>query len=166
MDAIRPTTESAGTPTLIQGTQASPDLLKILLRWKWLPILGSAIGATLGYLYFVQLAPQYKATAQVQVVTPGKEINITTFNNGLADGSVSKSDELVVIQSPLVLRNAVELGSLTQHCELSTLSAEQIVQKLRSPKLLDVRSGTKDASSNIINIGVTTENADLSVEIV
>jgi len=46
------------------------------------------------------------------------------------------------------------------------MSAEQIVQKLRNPKLLDVRSGTKDANSNIINIGVTTENADLSVEIV
>lgn len=166
MDAVKPISESTGSPTLMHGTQASPDLLKILLRWKWLPILGSAIGATLGYLYFVQQAPQYKASAQVQVVTPGKEINITTFNNGLVDAANTKGDELVVLQSPLVLRNAVELGSLTQHRELAGLSAEQIVQKLRNPKLLDVRSGTKDANSNIINIGVTTENADLSVEIV
>jgi len=160
--------ESAGTPTLVQGTQASPDLLKILLRWKWLPILGSAIGATLGYLYFSQQLPQYKATAQVQVVTPGKEINITTFNSGLADGSVAKGDELVVVQSPLVLRNAVELGSLGQYNHSLVLGKtnEQIVQWLRNPKLLDVRSGTKDVNSNIINIGVTTENAELSVEIV
>jgi len=153
MDAIRPTTESAGTPTLIQGTQASPDLLKILLRWKWLPILGSAIGATLGYLYFVQQAPLYKATAQVQVVTPGKEINITTFNNGSVDGANSKGDELVVLQSPLVLRNAVELGSLTQHRELSGLTAEQIVQKLRNPKLLDVRSGPKTQVATLSTSG-------------
>jgi polysaccharide biosynthesis transport protein len=166
MDAIRPMSESAGTPTLTPGTQASPDLLKILLRWKWLPILGSAIGATLGYLYFIQQVPQYKASAQVQVVTPGKEINISTFNNGVMDGSVAKSDELIVLQSPLVLRNAVELGNLAQHRKLSGLSAEQIVQKLRNPKLLDVRSGTKDVNSNIINISVTTEDADLSIEIV
>ncbi len=158
--------ESAGTPTHMQATPASPDLVKILLRWKWLPILGSAIGATLGYLYFVQQAPQYKASAQIQVVTPGKEINITAFNNGVAEATGSKSDELVVLQSPLVLRNAVEQGNLAQNRKLSGLSNEQIVQKLRSPKLLDVRLGTKDAGSNIINIGVTTDDADLSVEIV
>ncbi len=164
MDANRPFSES-GTPMLTQGTPASPDLVKILLRWKWLPILGSAIGATLGYLYFGQQAPQYKAVAQVQVVTPGKEINISAFNNGQFVEQ-SKNDELVVVQSPVVLRNAVEIGGLTQHRKLAGLSAEQIVARLRNPKLLDVRLGSKDANSNIINIGVTTDDADLSGEIV
>ena len=164
MDANRPFSES-GTPTLTQGAPASPDLVKILLRWKWLPILGSAIGATLGYLYFGQQAPQYKAIAQVQVITPGKEINISAFNNGQFVEQ-SKSDELVVVQSPVVLRNAVELGGLTQHRKLSGLSADQIVAKLKNIKLLDVRLGSKDANSNIINIGVTTDDADLSGEIV
>ena len=164
MDANRPFSESS-TPVLSQGTPASPDLVKILLRWKWLPILGSAIGATLGYLYFVQQAPQYKATAQVQVVTPGKEINISAFNNGQFVEQ-SKNDELVVVRSPVVLRNAVEIGGLAQHRKLSGLSAEQIVATLRNPKLLDVRLGSKDANSNIIDIGVTTDDADLSGEIV
>ena len=165
MDAIRPMSESAGPPpALIQTAPASPDLVKILLRWKWLPILGSAIGATLGYLYFVQQAPQYKATAQVQVVTPGKEINISTFNNG-ADIR-SRSDELVVVQSSAVLLEAVKIGQLDQARELAGYSPEQIVQKLRNTKLLDVRLGSKDTNSDIINIGVTTDNAELSGEIV
>ncbi len=156
--------EIGGTPTLAQGTTTSPDLVKILMRWKWLPILGSAIGATLGYLYFGQQAPQYKAIAQVHVITPGKEINISTFNNNGVESS--RGDELVIVQSPVVLRNAVELGGLTQHRKLSGLSAEQIVQKLRNPKLLEVRLGSKDTNSNIINIGVTTDDAELSGEIV
>ena len=165
MDAIRTMSESAGPPpALTQAVQASPDLVKILLRWKWLPILGSAIGAILGYLYFGQQAPQYKATAQVQVISPGKEINISAFNNG-ADIR-SRSDELVVVQSSVVLRNAVDLGSLTQHRKLAGRSAEQIVQMLRHPKLLDVRLGSKDTNSDIINIGVTTDDAELSGEIV
>ncbi len=163
MDAIRPISESAGIPSLTQSTPSSPDLVKILLRWKWLPILGSAIGATLGYLYFGQLAPQYKAIAQVQVITPGKEINISTFNNG--QDVRSRGDEIVVVQSSAVLRLAVEIGTLTANRELAGLSEEQIVQKLRNPKLLDVRLGSKDTNSDIINIGVTTDNADLSGEI-
>lgn len=150
---------------LTQGLPASPDLVKILLRWKWLPILGATIGATVGFLYFKQLPPQFKAVAQVQVVTPGKEINISAFGNGQFEQQ-SKNDELVVVQSPAVLRNAVELGGLTQVKGLSGLSAEQIVQMLRNPKLLDVRLGSKDSNSNIINIGVTTDDPELSGEIV
>jgi len=150
---------------LTQGTTASPDLLKILLRWKWLPILGSVIGATVGYLYFTQLPPQYKAIAQVQVVTPGKELNISAFNNGQFV-EPSKNDELVVVQSPVVLRNAIELGGLAQVKGLSGKTTEQIVEYIKKPKLLDIRLGSKDITSNIINIGVTTHDADLSSEIV
>ncbi len=168
MDAIRPTSESVGTPTLAQGTPASPDLVKILLRWKWLPILGSAIGATLGYLYFVQIAPTYKATAQVQVVAPPKEIPISTFDNKM--DSRSRGDELVIVRSSNVLRRAVEIGQLTQAQKgmIAGKSADDIVNMLRNPysKMLEVKLGSKDVNSDIVDISVTTDNADLSVEIV
>ena len=168
MDAIRPTSESVGTPTLAQGTPASPDLVKILLRWKWLPILGSAIGATLGYLYFVQIAPTYRATAQVQVVAPPKEIPISTFDNKM--DSRSRGDELVIVRSSNVLRRAVDIGQLTQTQKgmLVGKSADEIIRMLRNPssKMLEVRLGSKDVNSDIVDINVTTDNADLSVEIV
>ena len=164
MDAIRNTIESAGTPTLAQSS--SPDLVKILLRWKWLPILGSAIGTTLGYLYFVQLPPQYKATAQVQVDSPPKEIPISNFNTNV--DTRSRGDELVIIKSMAVLRNAVERGQLTQNRKLAGKSADEIIGMLKSPtsKMLEVRLGSKDLNSNILDISVTTEDADLSADIV
>ena len=166
MDAIRNTSESAGIPTLTQGTPTSPDLLKILIRWKWLPILGSLIGATVGYLYFGQLAPLYKATAQVQVVAPPKEIPISTFDSRM--DTRSRGDELVVVKSSSVLMNAIEVGHLTQHRQLLGKSAPEIVAMLKDPrsKMLDVRLGSKDLNSDIIDISVTTDNADLSGEIV
>ena len=166
MDAIRNTSESAGIPTLTQGTPTSPDLLKILIRWKWLPILGSVIGATVGYLYFGQLAPLYKAKAQVQVVAPPKEIPISTFDSRM--DTRSRGDELVVVRSSAVLSKAVELGHLTQNRQLLGQSAAEIVFKLQDPrsKMLDVRLGSKDLNSDIIDISVTTDSADLSVEIV
>jgi len=168
MDAMRPTSDSVGTPTLAQGTPASPDLVKILLRWKWLPILGSAIGATLGYLYWVQIAPTYRATAQVQVVAPPKEIPISTFDNK-NDGR-SRGDELVIVRSSAVLRQAVDIGQLTQNQKgmLAGRSADDIVKMLRNPysKMMEVRLGSKDVNSDIVDINITTDKAELSVEIV
>ena len=159
--------ESAGPPpALTQAASASPDLVKILLRWKWLPILGSAIGAILGYLYFGQLAPQYNATAQVQVVAPPKDIPISTFNSPI--DTRSRGDELVVVKSSVVLRNAVEIGQLTQRRKLAGKSAEEIVQMLHNPlsKMLVVKLGSKDLNSDIIDISVTTDDAELSADIV
>ena len=126
MDAIRNTSESAGIPTLAQGSTASPDLVKILLRWKWLPILGSVIGAIVGYLYFVQLSPQYKATAQVQVVAPPKDIPIASLDSRMDNRS--RGDELVVVRSSSVLRSAVEQGQLTQKRKLAGKSADEYIR--------------------------------------
>lgn len=167
MEANRPTSENSGIPILAQqNAQAAPDLLKILIRWKWLPILGSAIGATLGYLYFVQQAPRYKATAQIQVVAPPRDTPISTFDT--RDGGRSRGDEIVVVKSSSVLRNAVEIGRLTEEKGLAGKSAEEIILMLRDPalKMLDVRLGSKDINSDIIDISVTTENGQLSAAIV
>ena len=165
MDAIRNTPDNSTIPTLGQGTPASPDLIKILLRWKWLPILGSAIGATLGYLYFVQLSPQYRATAIVQVDAPPVEIPMNNFSNRVEQ---SRSDELVVVKSERVLKKAVEIGQLTQNPKLAGQSAQDIVKMLEDPKskMLEAKLGSKDINSNIIEISVTTEVADLSSDIV
>ncbi len=166
MDAIRNTSESAGIPTLAQGSTPSPDLVKILLRWKWLPILGSVIGALLGYLYYVQLPPQFKASALVQVVAPPKDIPIANLDARMDNRS--RGDELVVVRSSSVLRFAVEQGQLAQKRKLAGKSAEEIVTMLRDPKtrILDVRLGSKDLNSDIVEISVTTDDAELSGEIV
>jgi capsular exopolysaccharide synthesis family protein len=145
-----------------QQAPSSPDLIKILIRWKWLPILGSLIGATVGSLYFGQLAPKYKAIAQVQVVSPAREIPINNMDRG---SEHSRGDEVVVVQSSVVLNQAVELGRLTQHRKLVGKSAEEIVRMIRMPKVLEVKLGSNDLNSDILKIGVTTDDAELSGEI-
>ena len=164
MDAIRPYQDGTPIPVPHHQPTASPDLVKILLRWKWLPILGTILGATIGFLVFCQIAPKYKAIAQVQVVTPGKEVPINSMDRG-SETFNSKADELVVIQSPVVLAHAVEIGHLTQHRRFIGKSTEDIVRMLRRPKVLDVKQGTTDTNSDIIKIGVTTDDPELSGEI-
>ncbi len=56
-------------PVDAPAPQASQfDIVQILWRWKWLPILGSILGAGLGFLYFSQQPATYQAHAMVQVV--------------------------------------------------------------------------------------------------
>ncbi len=149
-----------------QKTLTRPSRLKRLLGWLVLPVFGSVVGAALGCFYFVQVPPLYKATAQIQIVNPPKEIPISTFDSRMDNRS--RDDELVIVRSSAVLTKAVELGHLTQHRQLLGKSAAEIVFMLKDPrsKMLDVRLGSKDLNSDIIDIGVTTDNADLSAEIV
>lgn len=169
MDAIRPFQDGPSTPPPVQQQTAptNPDLVKILIRWKWLPILGSIVGATAGFLYFSQLPQKYKAVAQIQVVVPAKEVAINnTFNQQLMHDTRSRSDELNVVSSEAVLTKAVEKGRLVDHPQLQGKSSEQIVKWLRTPKLIDAKLGSNDLNSDIIKIGVTTNNASLSGDLV
>lgn len=163
---VRPSPDSPSIPTLMpQSGPASPDLVKILLRWKWLPILGSLIGATLGFLYWGQLPEKYKAVAQIQVVSPNAMIPISQTYGQQLD-SKSRSDELAVIKSSAVLKKAIELGRLTQHRKLVGKSEDDIVRWLLTPKLLEAKLGSNDLNSDILRIGVTTNDAELSSDVV
>ena len=166
MDESRAMLNSAGMPkqeqqkTLIRHSRA-----KRLLGWLVITVFGSSVGAALGYVNFSQLSPLYKATAQIQIVNPPKEIPNSNFDSGV--GTRSGWDELAVVRSSAVLTYAVEVGRLTQHPQLSGKSTAEIVQMLKDPKtqMLAVRLGSQDLNSDIINISVTTGNADLSAEI-
>ncbi|HUP78641.1 MAG TPA: Wzz/FepE/Etk N-terminal domain-containing protein, partial [Pirellula sp.] len=74
MDEIAKT--SAVDSGILSSSHDTGGIGKVLLRWMWLPILGSVIGAAIGVAYVVQLPNQYKATAQVQVISPPTEILI------------------------------------------------------------------------------------------
>ncbi len=165
MDESKAMLDSAGLPnTDQQKTQIRDSRVKRSLGWLVLTVFGSVVGATVGYVNFIQLPPLYKATAQIQIVHPAKEIPIASFDR--MDTRLF-ADELVVVRSSAVLTTAVELGGLSQHRGLSGKSAAEIVRMLKDPKtkMLDVRLGSHDRKSDIIVISVTTGNADLSAAI-
>ncbi len=54
---------------VISGEQQGFDILKVLWRWKWLPIIGAMIGTGVGYLYFSKQPAEYQASALVQVIS-------------------------------------------------------------------------------------------------
>ena len=131
-----------------------------------LPLMGALIGAFISYMIFVQLEPQYKATAVVQNVLDPKAKSI---ENGDSQNYLrSRGDSLVIVKTTAVLQLAVEMGQLTQNRKLAGKSTEEIVNMLKNSRtgVLTVRLASQDINSNIFEISATTNDAELSAEIV
>jgi polysaccharide biosynthesis transport protein len=160
MDATQNTKEIQAPP---QGNpqSGSPDIVRVLWRWKWLPILGGAIGLTVGYLYYNQQPPQYQASALVNVDTPGLK-KLPIDGGGTFLGKPSLTDELIYIRSDAVLLNAVDAGKLTQNRKLAGRTKQEIAGWLKQGDVLNARFANKDASTNVIQVSVTTDDAELS----
>ncbi len=80
------------------GNQA-PDLLAMIWRWKWLPVLGTLLGLAVGLLVWVQMPPQFLAVARIQVVTPrGTDLPFTALDDGNS-AITNRADDVLIIQS-------------------------------------------------------------------
>jgi succinoglycan biosynthesis transport protein ExoP len=158
MDAVRSPIES-NIPASAAQPPAGPDLLKLLWRWKWLPILGAAIGMTIGYLFYGQARPQYRASALVQVETRKKHIPMDN-NNGQMDMGSPINDELLLIKSMTVLQNTIELGKFSSHRRLASMSPEALIVYLK--KNITAKLGSTDPNTTVMSISVTTDEAELS----
>ncbi len=144
----------------------SPDLVAMLWRWKWLPILGAFLGAIVGLFVWVQSPPQFLALARIQVVTPGGS-NIPMVNLDWQDGGViGRTDDVVIMQSHVVIRNAIEIGRLSSNSKLAEMSPDDLIGFVRSKDRLTVRPGTKEAATNIIDVQFRCDDAELAAEVV
>lgn len=93
------------------------DFVRVLWRWKWLPILGAVIGAGVGYMFFTKAPERYQSFALVQVVSsvaPSTGMNYELYDPDKVAVYRSKTDEARVIKSHKVLSNAIEAGNLTK----------------------------------------------------
>lgn len=149
-------------PTNQQQAQG-PDIVKLLWRWKWLPILGGAIGLTVGYLVYNQRPPQYQAYALLNVESPGMR-QLPLDAGGMYVTPKGISDELIVIRSSRVLDKAIKLGSLNNHPKLAGKSSQEILEWLKDEDILDAKMASKDSDTNVIQISITTDDAELSAK--
>ncbi|MFN9641344.1 MAG: Wzz/FepE/Etk N-terminal domain-containing protein, partial [Pirellula sp.] len=146
MDAIRSPIET-NIPAPAAQPAAGPDLLKLLWRWKWLPILGAAIGMTIGYLFYGQARPQYRASALVQVETRKKIVPMDINGNQMDVGSPI-NDELLLIKSVTVLENTIALCKFSSHRRLASMSPEALINYLK--KNITAKLGSTDPNTTVM----------------
>jgi polysaccharide biosynthesis transport protein len=109
------TDQSPLDPTLSSNQQGF-DLVKVLWRWKWLPILGALIGSGVGHMYYSKLPQQYQSTALIQVVSPIPILTKPEMYDGSKVGTWGSSgDESRAIRSQKVLELAVKVGNLEKN---------------------------------------------------
>ncbi|MCR9296505.1 MAG: polysaccharide biosynthesis tyrosine autokinase [bacterium] len=150
------------------SAQSSFDIVQILWRWKWLPILGSIIGAGLGYLYFSKQPAEYIAEALVQVANalPSTSPRGPIYDPNEVIATASRADESMVIRSQKVLRLAVNKGRLTEQPYFAEYTADDIVAELMGTDDLVIEPADKDDNTTLILISYISEDADLAALVV
>ncbi|HBE71761.1 MAG TPA: hypothetical protein DDW52_26760 [Planctomycetaceae bacterium] len=160
----QPSPVPGGAPEA-QSEGSNFDFVQILWRWKWLPILGSIVGACLGFLYFSRLPETFEAAARVQVIS---SIPAPVKNPYFSGGQeVNRIDESMIIRSQAVLRLAVSLGRLGEQPEFVGLASEDIVSALQdvgSP--LVIEPADKDDQTTLIRIAYVSEDAETAAKVV
>ena len=140
------------------------DILKVLWRWKWLPILGAMIGIGVGYLYFSKQPAEFQAVALVQVVSSlPPATRIQQYES--PEMAITRNDESMVIKSQAVLKLAVERGRLTEQPALRGQSADMIAGMLSGSSLI-VQPAAKDANTTLIQISYKCNDAELAAAVV
>ncbi len=140
------------------------DILQILWRWKWFPIIGSLFGTVFGVLNFVRQKPVFESVALIQVVYPHADASGIDTINGTGPDTVrgqSRLDESRIIMSERVIDMAIQLSELQKHPKLSHMSGEVLRAWIKSPAHLVVQPAGRDASTALIEIRFKSSDADV-----
>lgn len=117
-------------------------------RYARFVVISGIVGAIAGYLWLLFQSPVFRSTARVQVVDQG----IPRGAEATSYYGASLSDEVFVIRSERVLRQAVELGDLHQTPRFHRLSPEAIASTLNRSETLVVAPGASEMRTNVIEI--------------
>ena len=144
------------------------DIIQVLWRWKWLPVLGSIIGAGLGYLYFTKQSKTYRAEALVQVANslPSPPTRGDYYDPNEVIAANTRSDESLIIRSQKVLEKAVASGQLTDKGIFVGSSVDSIVEELQGTPDLVIEPAAKDANTTLIHIAYVCTDPELAATVV
>lgn len=153
-------------PANLVEPQQGFDIVKVLWRWKWLPILGSVLGTVLGYLYYSKQPAQYQAMALVQVID-SSPVPVQAFETNKVS-NMNTMDESLVIRSEAVMQLAVELGQLTDLPSMKAegLNAKGVMFQLLESKNLFIEPAAKDAKTTLIEIGYICNSEEEAARVV
>jgi polysaccharide biosynthesis transport protein len=127
-------TSVAGPEAAAVEPHQSIDILKILWRWKWLPVLGALIGGGTGYMFFTKLPEQFESIALIQVTSNvPASTDIDLYDADKVGFFTNRGDESRAIKSTKVLGLAVQVGKLSKH--FPEMADDEIISELRDPDI-------------------------------
>ncbi|MBC7820243.1 MAG: polysaccharide biosynthesis tyrosine autokinase, partial [Planctomycetaceae bacterium] len=136
------------TPTTDEAPPREFDFVQIANQYKWFLLMGLLGGLALGQVAFNRLGPEYNAVAQILVSRQAQVPARESLTQSLQ--SEGRGEHVAVIDSPLIVGEAIERGKLN---ELPTLqrSSDPVEDILEG---LDVKrtAGQDNSTLNVIEI--------------
>lgn len=153
-------------PAGMHHEMPSFDYVGMLWRRKWLLMFGALLGMGMGYLWYTKQPPIYQSTAEVQIVTPNTTKNMPIEGFELQSNSNPLADEIRVIRSELVLRDAAQMGDLSKTKTFSGMSNDQIASILSSSGSLSLNPVNGNMGGNVITVSFSCNDPNESRRIV
>ena len=132
-------------------SRMDPDLPRRLTRSARIVVLGGMVGAMAGCLWLLSQAPTFRSAAQMQVVGQGNARGAEAIETAEGYGS-PLSDEVFVIRSERILRQAAEIGELDQTVPFFGQTYEEIASALKRSEALVVTPVAADVRTNVIRV--------------
>ena len=98
-----------GPPSQQAGKDPSGGIWGMILRRKWLIVLGVIVGLGFGYLQYSRIKPVYQSSAQLLLVTSQTEAPVQGVQS---QQQLDLNTQTYLIRSPSVISKAVEIGEL------------------------------------------------------
>ncbi|QDV68874.1 Tyrosine-protein kinase YwqD [Rosistilla carotiformis] len=142
------------------------DYVGMLWRRKWLLLFGALLGVGIGYLWYTKQPPVYQSSAEVQIIAPNAAKNMPIEGFEYQAASNPLADEIRVIRSELVLRDAAQMGDLSKTKTFSGMSNEQIASILSSSGSLNLSPVNGNLGGNVITVAFSCNDPNESRRIV
>ena len=141
-------------PGVTFDTNSTPGLsstIGILWRHKSLIVLGTLLGLTISWLYFIQQRPVYEATAQILVTKKRPEsspLNAAGVGQILVEDYAST--HIALLRSPKIINRAVEIGKFAEM--QSFAGAPDPASSVVSSLAVNYESNSGGGSNEILNL--------------
>lgn len=137
-----------GNPVNDEPPPREFQLERIATRYKWFLALGLIGGLVLGHAAFVKLGPEYDAVAQILVSRQAQVPVRESLSQALL--TEGRGEHVAVIDSPLIVGKAMELGKLA---ELPTLNrSDDPIEDILDGLTVKRTAGQDSSTLNVFEI--------------
>lgn len=131
----------------------APDIVQVVLRNKWMLILGGLAGLALGYAAYLKLGPSYQANARI-LVSRRSSVPLRREGEGTSTFG-ERGEHVAIIMSPFIIEDAFQRNHLEQLRSLQQSS--EPVQAVVGALKVQRTAGTDYTALNVLDLTYDTQ---------
>jgi polysaccharide biosynthesis transport protein len=131
----------------------APDIVQVVLRSKWMLLLGGLAGLVLGYAAYLKLGPSYQANARV-LVSRRSSVPLSREGEGTQTFG-ERGEHVAIIMSPFIIEQAFREHELSRLTSLE--QAKEPVQTVVNSLKVQRTAGSDYTALNVLDLTYDTQ---------